>query len=256
MRKLTHNQFVRNVKEAGKCNVSFLTSYTNRRTDIKAKCLDCGFIIVRGPYSFTAYGCPNCDTKGASLRTLTQKEFMRRVKEKNPNIKVLGPYINRHTRILIQCSKGHKRKVLSGDLMYHSKNDCLECPNVGKSSKVAIEFIERLSKATGLVFQHSSYKGEYKVPGTNLRVDGYNKRRNIAVEFYGDLYHGNIKRYGKRKKQYMDDGSVTVLSLYKKTKAREKIIRAKGIRLYTIWESDFHNNFDSWLSKRLSLITA
>lgn len=68
------------------------------------------------------------------------------------------------------------------------------------------------------------------------RVDGFIPETNTIYEFYGDYWHGNIKRYNPNKiNKYT---GLTMQELYDKTIAREKELRDMGFNLITEWESN------------------
>lgn len=68
------------------------------------------------------------------------------------------------------------------------------------------------------------------------RVDGFIPETNTIYEFYGDYWHGNIKRYNPNKiNKYT---GLTMQELYDKTIAREKELRDMGYNLITEWESN------------------
>lgn len=42
-----------------------------------------------------------------------------------------------------------------------------------------------------IIFQHGGNDGEYHIPETNYKADGYCKETNTIYEFHGDFWHGN-----------------------------------------------------------------
>lgn len=74
--------------------------------------------------------------------------------------------------------------------------------------------------------------GEFIIPTTKLRADGYCKQTNTIYEFYGDKWHGNLNIFKPDDintvsgKKYID--------LYNKTIEREKIIINLKFNLITI----------------------
>jgi len=41
--------------------------------------------------------------------------------------------------------------------------------------------------------------GEYKLPNTNIKVDGYCKENNTVYQFHGQFFHGSPKFYNTLK---------------------------------------------------------
>ena len=88
-------------------NIIILNKYKNksvksRNMYVKCKCKICGHEWgTRASHLFYGRGCPKCSGK----IKLTQIEFEARVKKIDPNIKVLGEYVNMTTRIKCACKK-------------------------------------------------------------------------------------------------------------------------------------------------------
>ena len=106
----------------------------------------------------------------------------------------LDPYVSFLFPVRIKCKRcGSIRSVTT---KYTYSRDNIKCPNcdkfIGKSYK-ATDCIDKISKTTRLKFDR-----EYSV--YPYKLDGYNKRYNIVIEFNGDCWHGNPKVYSKRQK--------------------------------------------------------
>jgi G:T-mismatch repair DNA endonuclease (very short patch repair protein) len=107
-----------------------------------------------------------------------------------------------------------------------------------------------VSNRYSIKIQHAENDGEYRIPGTRYRCDGFHKESNTIFEFHGDCFHGKPKKYKKNDKPN-PFSNLTALQLYRKTKAREKELKELGYFVCTIWESDYKS-----LSKRdRSIIT-
>lgn len=86
--------------------------------------------------------------------------------------------------------------------------------------------------------QHALNGGEYNLPGTRYKVDGYDPLTNTVYEFHGDIYHGNPQVFCKDA-QCHPYSVLTAGQLYEKTLQREMNIRAMGYNLVTMWEYDW-----------------
>ena len=96
-----------------------------------------------------------------------------------------------------------------------------------------------ISKKDGIFIQHALNDGEYSIPCTRLKADGYCRETNTIYEFYGDEFHGNPVT--KKSSDFSKICKKTYKELYKNTLKREVIIRSLGYNLVTIWEYDFKN---------------
>jgi hypothetical protein len=86
--------------------------------------------------------------------------------------------------------------------------------------------------------QHARNLGEFVIPGTRYKADGYIKSSNIIFEFHGDFWHGNPKLYDQTK--INPRIGITYGELYNQTIAKSNIILDKGYNLVEIWENDWN----------------
>lgn len=77
-----------------------LEEYTNRNNPILTKCKACGHTWKVRPYDLLyKQGCPKCN----KCAKLTTEEFIERMNSINPDIIILGEYINSNTPIKCKC---------------------------------------------------------------------------------------------------------------------------------------------------------
>lgn len=114
------------------------------------------------------------------------------------------------------------------------------CPTcaTGPQSRSALAWLSYRSKVDGVDIRTTENGGEYLIPGTKYKVDGFCALTNTVYEFHGDFWHGNPNT--------QDPNAIhpvcnrTMGELYERTIAREKVIKALGYNLITIWESDWN----------------
>lgn len=107
MCKNIHEQYVEELKKVHS-NIIVIDKYIDMYTNIVHKCLKCGYEWSVRPYSLlhAKYGCPKCSyVERAKARKLTQEEYKKRVLESNPDVEVIGEYINASTPIKHVCKK-------------------------------------------------------------------------------------------------------------------------------------------------------
>ena len=80
---------------------------------------------------------------------------------------------------------------------------CPKCFN--HYSKSSILWLDFLSKYYNINIQHAENDGEYLIPKTKYKADGFCKENNTIYEFHGDYWHGNPNIY-------KDDDINTILS--------------------------------------------
>lgn len=109
-----------------------------------------------------------------------------------------------------------------------------------KYSSIEKECLQTLEKAARIKLSITKNNLGIHIPETNYYVDGYNKRLKLIVEFNGDIWHGNPKLY-----KSTDINPVTKCtygSLLKATKRKERILKNKGYKVFSIWQNDWQNN--------------
>ncbi len=47
----------------------------------------------------------------------------------------------------------------------------------------------------GIYIQYALNDGEYQIPGTRYKADGYCSETNTIYEFHGDYWHGNPSKF-------------------------------------------------------------
>ena len=94
-----------------------------------------------------------------------------------------------------------------------------------------------LSKFYNIHIRHALNDGEYLIPNTKYKADGYCEETNTIYEFHGDFWHGNPKIYNEYEINKITNCSYK--ELYEKTLIRENKIKELGYNLITIWEQDW-----------------
>ena len=112
---------------------------------------------------------------------------------------------------------------------------CPKCTPSGYS-KVAIRWLNELAQSQNIHIQHAENGGEFTIPGTNYRADGYCIATNTIYEFHGSVFHGDPRLFDPEDLSYF---GVKYGDLYAKTMLKEKIIRELGYNLVVMWEYDY-----------------
>lgn len=104
-------------------------------------------------------------------------------------------------------------------------------------SKKSINWLKYRSQNDGVFIQHAENLGEWKIPTTRYKADGYALQTNTIYEFMGSYWHGNPKIY--KSDEFNNVAKKTMGELYKKTISRENEIKKLGYTVVTIWENDW-----------------
>ena len=180
-------------------------------------------------------GCSKCSK---SCKNINTKDFIEKSIQKHGNKYDYSKTIYNHCehKLIIIC-KDHGEFEQSPVSHYKSEG-CYICQTKG-ISKVQIQWLELLSKIYNIQIKHAINGGEYKIPTTRYKADGYCKKTNTIYEFHGDYWHGNPKIY--KSKEFNNTCNATHGELYKKTLIKEQKIRDLGYNLVVMWESDWIN---------------
>ena len=100
-----------------------------------------------------------------------------------------------------------------------------------------IKWLDFISSYNQIKIQHAENGGEYVIPNTRFKADGYCQETNTIFEFHGDLWHGNPKLYNQEDRSFFGK---TYRELHEKTIKREQEIRDMGFNLVVMWESDWN----------------
>ena len=107
-------------------------------------------------------------------------------------------------------------------------------------SLASIRWLEWMKHSQNMHIQHALNDGEYQIPSTNFKADGYDPNDRHVLEFLGCVYHGCLKCFKDRNaKSPMTKQSFN--ELYTLTKMRETKIKSLGYKYTCIWECEFND---------------
>ena len=233
-RKTETTDFIKNanIKHNNKYDYSKM-NYINARTKIIITCKEHGEFEQLPDSHLRGCGCIKCSGNGLS----NTKEFIEKA------IPIHGDkydysksnYIKSNKKIIIICKKhGEFMQTPANHLYGYNCNICNS-----NYSKKQIYWLNLLSKIYNINISHMENGGEYKIPATNYKTDGYCKENNTIYEFHGDFWHGNPIKFNKN--EYNLVSKKTYGELYQKTLEREQHIRDFGYNLVIMWEHDWDN---------------
>ena len=103
-RRKTHEEFIGEMINVNP-NIEIVGKYKKHDSKIDCECIVCGNTWSSKPNNLlNGRGCPKCSLERRSnIRRKTQEQFVEEMKIKNPNIEILGQYINNQTPIKCRC---------------------------------------------------------------------------------------------------------------------------------------------------------
>ena len=114
----------------------------------------------------------------------------------------------------------------------------MKCQTKKQYSKVALNWLNSIQLKENITIQHAENEGEFIIPNTNYKADGYCQETNTIYEFHGDYWHGNPNKF-----ILTEINKTTKCSfgeLYQKTLDKELVIINMGFNLITMWESEWN----------------
>ena len=206
--------------------------YINSTAKVIIICKEHGeFLQIPSDHYNSGCGCQKC----GGCSKLTTPEFIKR------SIKLHGDkynyskvnYINNNTKVLIVCKK-HGDFYQNPKNHYMSGSGCPKCCNI-LYSKMQILWLNFLSIYHNIHIQHVLNDGEFLIPTTKYKADGYCEETNTIYEFHGDFWHGNPEIY--KQDEINKKTNCSFKELYEKTIIKEEKIKELGYNLVIIWEN-------------------
>lgn len=218
----THNQFVEELKNV-RTDIVCLERYINAKTKIKFQCQICGHIFKSTPqHVLLAKQCPKCCGKHKTI-----EDFKIEMAHINPDIEILGNYINSKTKILCGCKSCNHIWEASPDRLL---NNC-GCPNCNKSN--GERCIEKILKYKNILFiTQKTFNDLRGINNGLLPYDFYLPEYNLLIEFQGEQHARPIKYFGGEEKfKYQQEHD----------KRKREYAQLHNINLLEIWYYDINN---------------
>lgn len=224
------SQFIEDAKKVHNNKYDYsLVNYVNNVTKIIIICPDHGK-FEQTPYRhLIGHKCKECSKYGKN-EFIEKANKIHNNKYKYDKVEYIGSDIS----VTITCTK-------HGDFIQKPRNHikgsgCQICSNSGYSQK-AIKWLNYISHTKNINIQHMENGGEFKIPGTTFKTDGYCKETNTIYEFNGCQFHAcclctNHNEINPFKK-------VLNKQIFEETIKREIMIRLLGYNLVVIWEHEW-----------------
>ena len=217
--KKTHEEYVNEVAVAN-ANVKVVGRYINYATPLLHKCLIHNVEWMAHPSSILhGCGCEECRKEkiGNKLRK-PQEKYELEVAMMNPDIEVVGIYINANTPILHRCRMdGYEWLAAPANILYG-----YGCPRCNESSG------ERRVRQW---LDKNNIQYEYQKPFEDCRdinllpFDFYLEEHNIVIEYQGEQHYRPIEYFGGKikfklqqkhdniKRQYCKNNNIKLLEI-------------------------------------------
>ena len=135
--------------------------------------------------------------------------------------------------IYIICNKHGVFEIIP--YLHIKGKECPKCSN--QHSSISIDWLSYMEIKYSTKIIHAKNEGEYIIPNSRYKADGYAVLINTIFEFHGDFWHGNPKLYDQSK--INPRIGLKFGDLYKKTIEKSKYIKDNGYNIIEIWENDW-----------------
>jgi hypothetical protein len=177
-------------------------------------------------------GCPIC----AGHYLSNTEEFIEKSIKKHGNKYDYSSvkYINNNTNIKIICTT---HGIFYQTPASHLRGcGCQKCNIIGYS-KAQILWLNFIATYYNIHIQHAENDGEYTIPTTRYKADGYCKETSTIYEYHGSYWHGDPNIYDENEINKVN--KKTFGELYAITQKKEQLIKDMGYNLAVMWESNW-----------------
>jgi hypothetical protein len=217
------------------------SNYINSSTKIKVICDKNHLFEIRPNDLLNGHGCNICKNIETSTRLKTTLNELKTkillLRGNNIDTTKLV-YDGTDTKCIFICTIHNIEYKQRPHNLLQGKNGCYKCNISKQHSKPQIQWLNFIQLKDNITIQHAENIGEYKIPNTRFKSDGYCIENNTMYEFHGDYWHGNPNIYGSN--EFNNTTKCTFGELYKNTLKKEQLIRDLGYNLVIMWEYDWN----------------
>lgn len=210
--------------------------YVNIKTNVTIICKSHGEFQQTPSSHLAGSGCNTCSNE---IKKRALDDFVTLANQLHNNRYIYDDveYINNTTKIKIICPQhGPFHQTPKHHLRVQG---CPQCNNK-KFSKGQIQWLSFIASYYNINIQHIANGGEFRIPQTLYKADGYCKENNTIYEYNGIFYHGHPTIYNKDEMNTVCNK--TFGELYEKTIKRKNKIIELGYNIMEIWDCDWEKS--------------
>ena len=217
--KISHDEYVKKVSEINQ-NIEVLEEYINVNTPILHYCKIhdikwrvCPICILKGT------GCIECGKEKLSKKnTKTHEQYIKELKEINPNIIPIEKYINSNTNILHKCLIDDYEWYVS-PLHTLSGNGCPQC-NESKGERQIRLWLNKFDIAYEREYRFDDCRDikplpfDFYLPSYNSCIEYQGKQHYHPIDYFGGKKHLEyVQRHDDIKKEYCKNKGISLLHI-------------------------------------------
>ena len=227
--KRTHKQYVDELT-AMNLEIEPIEEYVNTDTPILHQCKICKHIwSIKPNHILNGHGCPMCGFKNsADSKRKSQEEYVQELLYVNPNIEVVGEYINYITPLLHRCKKC-KNEWDAKPCHTMRGHGCLEC-NESHGERSISQWLNNHNIEYMSQYRFGDCRDKYPLP-----FDFYLPQYNICIEYNGRQHYEPTDFFGGEdafkvrqhhdgiKKNYCQSNNINLLCISYKQDIEEEL---------------------------------
>ena len=219
-RRKAHENYISEVAEINP-NIEVIGEYVNTHTKILHRCKIDGYDwYVEPSHVLSGNNCPVCAKISMTQKEVKKHEdYVKEVAEVNPNIEVIGEYINSHTPIIHRC-KIDDYKWYSTPTNILTRGNCPKCNSSIGEYKICKYLTERNINYI-LQYRFDDCKNKRLLP-----FDFYLPDYNVCIEFDGIQHFKPVEYFGGVESLQMTQLNDSIKTKYCKDKNIE-LLRIK-----------------------------
>lgn len=215
-RMKTNEDFLIEIKEMLN-SIEILGEYCGDDSKIRCRCKRDGYIWETLPRNLiNGHGCPMC-SKNARYDL---DYFIAKLKTVNPDITIVGNYINSRTHLNCLCNLcGYEwcatpNNLLNGKGCPHCNTSNAEkrIKNYLNDKSISFEFQKKYDGLVGLGGKKLSY--DFYLPNYNLLIEAQGEQHYIAVDFFGGQQQFKTQQeHDRRKRIYAKENNIQLIEI-------------------------------------------
>ncbi len=186
----SHTQYIEDLNDVN-INIEPIEDYINTDTAILHKCKVCNHIwSIKPNHTLSGHGCPMCGFKSmADNKRKPQEQYIQELFYVNPNIEVVGEYINFTTALLHRCKK-------CGNEWYAKPIHTMRghgCPvcNESHGEKQISQWLNNNNIEYIPQYRFDDCRDKYPLP-----FDFYLPLHNVCIEYNGKQHYEPVDYFG------------------------------------------------------------
>lgn len=173
-------------------NVKLIGEYKNLNTKTMFYCeIHDEYWITIPQNVLSGHGCPICHKEKTTLKTTkTHEQYVYELSISNPDIEVVGQYVNAHVPILHKCKICGHEWMAKPNNVFNNNRGCPKC-QISNGERVIAQLLDKLGVDYTMQMKFDACRHKRPLP-----FDFYLKNYNIAIEYQGEQHYRPVDIFG------------------------------------------------------------